>query len=106
VVLFERIEHKITGHETNVGRPVEYYSEIFADNGYKLVDTQFLNIQASYIVCGTIRKVFNKKSRTEGQSVAGVSKFLENATLPLTKLVDRFVKQKRDLGMLRFIRNH
>ncbi len=104
IVLFERIEHKITGHDSNVGRPVEYYSGLFATNSFKLVDTQFLNIQASYIVCGTVRKVFNKRSRREGEAVSGVSKFLEKVALPVTKQVDKLIKQKRDLGMLRFVR--
>jgi ubiquinone/menaquinone biosynthesis C-methylase UbiE len=33
VVIFERIEKKISGHETNLGRPVEYYNGLFNEMG-------------------------------------------------------------------------
>lgn len=102
VIIFERIEKKIVGHITNIGRPVNYYKNLFEENGYQLHETKFLPIQASYFVCGAIRKIFNSKARAEGEPLNNMSLFLEKLLLPFTKLFDRIIPSKRDLAMLFF----
>ncbi len=102
VVIFERIEKKIMGHESNLGRPVQYYSELFKENGFILISTRFLPIQASYYVCGIIRKLFNRKNRNEGEPVSKISRILELFFLPVTKIIDKTIPSNRDLGMLYF----
>jgi SAM-dependent methyltransferase len=102
VIIFERIERKIVGHGTNLGRPVQYYKMLFKDQGYTLIETKFLPIQASYFFCGTIRKLFNRRDRNEGEPVSKISFLLESIVLPISSLIDRVVPSKRDLGMLRF----
>jgi SAM-dependent methyltransferase len=102
IILFERIEKKITGHDTNVGRPVEYYEALLKESNFRLSQTKFLSIQASYFVCGAIRKMFNNKTRKEGEPLNKTSLVLEKLVLPVTKLFDQIVPSKRDLAMLYF----
>ena len=105
IILFERVEKKIIGHESNLGRPVEYYSQLLNQNNFSLISTRFLPIQASYFVCGSIRKLFNRKSRKEGEPISKISRILENIFLPITKLLDKTITSKRDLCMLYFKKN-
>lgn len=106
VIIFERIENKITGHESNLGRPVSYYADIFNNNGFTLHATRFLPVRASYIVCGAIRKLFNSRSRKEGQPISKTSRVLQTMTLPVTKLLDKIIPAKSDLCMLCFKKDH
>jgi len=103
-IIFERIEKNITGHETNLGRPIAYYSQLFKENGFTLLESRFLPIQASYLLCGTIRKLFNRRNRAEGEPISRFSYLLESCILPVTSFIDNLVPSKRDLGMLRFKR--
>lgn len=102
IVIFERISNTITGHESNLGRPVSYYADIFKSNGFTLHTTQFLPVRASYIVCGAIRKLFNSRSRKEGEPISRVSRILQTIALPFTKVLDKFIPAKKDLCMLYF----
>jgi ubiquinone/menaquinone biosynthesis C-methylase UbiE len=102
VVIFERIEQRLKGHETNLGRPIQYYEKLFAENNFKLIKTQFLRIQASYVVCGAIRKIFNGKNRREGEPISVLSSRLETIVLPVTRLFDKILPSRRDLAMLVF----
>ena len=104
VVIFERIEPVVKGHDSNLGRPVSYYAALFREQGFELRETRFLHIQASYVVCGLIRKLFNPRSRREGESLTSFSLWLQRVLLPLTRILDRWVPGKRDLGMLHFTR--
>jgi len=105
VIIFERIEKHITGHETNMGRPVKYYSDLFMENAFALIKTEFLPIQASYYSCGAIRKIFNRPDKEEGEPMSKISKILQSIVLPITSTLDRVIPIKRDLGMLFFKKN-
>jgi ubiquinone/menaquinone biosynthesis C-methylase UbiE len=104
VILFERIEKKVKGHDTNLGRPVSYYADLFAAQGFTLQQTRFLPIQASYAACGLIRKLFNLPGHEEGGSLNPLGSLLQMVVLPVTFLLDQVVPSKRDVGMLRFER--
>lgn len=104
VVLFERIESKLKGDDLCMGRPVAYYTAICEEMGMKLDHTKFINIQTSYLVSGLIRKVFNSNRREEGQALSSFSVFLQNATLPITRVLDNVFTSKRDLGRLVFVK--
>ena len=104
VVLFERIENNLKGDDLCMGRPVAYYQSICEEEGFELKKTDFINIQISYLVSGTIRKLFNAKSREEGQALSGLSRILQSITLPITSILDKIFTSKRDLGRLHFIR--
>lgn len=106
VVLFERIENTITGHESNLGRPVSYYADLFKSNEFTLHTTRFLPVRASYIICGAIRKLFNSRSRKEGEPISRSSRIFQTIALPVTKLFDKIIPAKKDLCMLYFKKHH
>lgn len=105
IFIFERIENQVKGNELCLGRPIAYYKEIFSKNGFALNRVSFLNIQASYLVSGAIRKLFNPASRKEGEPATKFSKFLQRLTLPVTSRIDPVLKMNRDLAMLHFTRS-
>jgi SAM-dependent methyltransferase len=104
VVLFERIEHSLKGDDLCMGRPVDYYAEICGSQGFELVETSFINIRSSYLVCGAIRKGLNPSSRKEGDPLTPFSFALQNGTLHITKLLDKAFPSRTDLGKLVFRR--
>ena len=106
VILFERIENKVKGHESNLGRPIKYYADLFNDYGFILNQTKSLQIQVSYYACGLIRKAFNLKSREEGEPLSKLSIILEKLILPLTEFLDKFFPNSRDLTLLKFERKN
>ena len=85
-----------------LGRPVEYYAKLFSEHGFRLARTEFINIQVSYLVCGSIRKLLNRRSRKEGEALNKPSLLLQALLLPITKLLDKVFKAKRDLALLSF----
>lgn len=104
VAIFERIEKTLLGDDLCMGRPVDYYAAICEAEGFELVETEFININLSYYVCGAIRKGLNPGTRKEGEPLNGISNFLQNATLTVTKPLDKVLTAKRDLGKLVFRR--
>lgn len=102
VYIFEKIEKTIKGDALCMGRPVDYYAELFGQGGFRLQETRFLNIQVSYLVSGSLRKLLNPRTRKEGQPLSRLSLFLQKLTLPVTALADRIFTAKRDVAMLHF----
>jgi hypothetical protein len=86
------------------GRPVSYYEGLCAAQGFELDSTSFINIRVSYYVCGAIRKGLNPKQRKEGEPLNMVSLFLQNVTLPVTRILDRIFPSQKDVGRLVFKR--
>src|SRR5690606_18350227 len=104
VYFFERIEDTVLGDELCYGRPVSYYAALCRQHGFELVSTKFINIRTSYYVSGTIRKGLNSKSRREGEPLNGMSVFLQKATLPITRQLDKLFPSKKDVARLEFKR--
>ena len=104
VVIFERIDDPIAGDELCLGRPVGYYADLFRKGGFTLKEVDYINIHASYLVSGAIRKGLNPASRQEGEPLNGLSVSLQNLLLPITQRVDRLWTKDRDLAKLEFIR--
>ncbi len=104
VVIFERIDDPIAGDELCLGRPVKYYEDIFVKNGFKLVETEFINIHTSWMMSGAIRRGLNSKSRQEGEPLNGLSLGLQKVLLPFTKVMDKVITSKRDVAKLEFVR--
>ncbi|HEY0067796.1 MAG TPA: class I SAM-dependent methyltransferase [Flavisolibacter sp.] len=105
IYIFERIEKKIKGDELCLGRPAGFYAELFLEHGFKLVRTEFLRVQASYLVSGAIRKIFSRKSRREGEKNSSLALLLQKISLPFTSVLDRLTRADRDLAMLHFQKN-
>lgn len=104
IYIFERIEKKNKRNESNIGRTIEEYSKTFSKNSFYLLETRFLYIHWSYLVCGGIRKLFNKRNRQEGEPLSKISIFLQKPVLLFTRILDVVFKVKRDLAMLHFKR--
>ncbi len=102
VVIFERIESEVIGDDLCKGRPIEYYNKFFKEGGFNLKEFEFSNIRVSYYVCGIIRKLFNKKSRQEGEPLNLFSIYAQNITLVFTKILDKIFTSKKDLAKLVF----
>lgn len=104
VFIFERIDDPIAGDELCLGRPVGYYEAFFRTGGLELVDVEYINIHASYLLAGAIRKGLNPKTREEGQPLNGFSLELQELFLPISKKVDKILTKPRDLAKLEFRR--
>ena len=102
VILFERTETIENGDELNIGRSVSTFANIMEKKGFRLINTEYLKIHASYYVCGAIRKIFNPKSRIEREPLTNFSLLLEKLTLPVTSVIDRFWIQKREVTKMEF----
>jgi len=100
--IFERIDDPISGDDLCLGRPIKYYQSIFKENGFLLSNTKFINIHISYLICGTLRKLLNPKSRKEGEPLNRISFVLQKASLPFSKILDRIYPVRRDLALLSF----
>lgn len=104
LVLFEHVEPKLSGDELMMGRPVAHYEKICQEKGFELKEVAFININVSYYVCGAIRKGLNPTTRKEGEPLNGISTFLQNATLLITKQLDKILPAKKDLARMTFRR--
>ena len=104
VYLFEKIDTEIVGDDLCYARPVSYYEELCNSNSLDLVSVEYINIRSSYYVSGAIRKLLNPKSRQEGEPMNGISTLLQNVTLPVTKVLDKVFKSKKDVARLEFVK--
>jgi ubiquinone/menaquinone biosynthesis C-methylase UbiE len=104
VVIFERIDDPIAGDELCLGRPVKYYEDIFAKHGFKLKETEFINIHTSWMLSGAVRRYLNPSTRQEGEPLNGVSLGIQKILLPITKVLDKVITSNRDLAKLEFER--
>ncbi len=104
IVLFERVNAVETGDELCLGRPIESFSTALKSKGFSLVGSKNLKIQVSYIMAGIIRKLFNKKNRSEGVPLSNLSIKLQNALLPLSSKLDKIFNLNSDLTMMEFER--
>ena len=102
VYLFERIENEIKGDDLCLGRPVSYYSQLMSENGFRLISKEPINIRVSYYVSGAIRKLLNPNTRQEGEPLNGISLFLQNISLPITKVLDKIFTSNKDVTKLEF----
>jgi hypothetical protein len=102
IVISERIESCIKGSILCLGRPVSYYESIFNAHGFKLSSVQFLPLQASYYVCGAIRRLLNPAIRQEGEPLTQFSLALQRLLMPITRLLDKIIPSHRDLAYLSF----
>ena len=69
-----------------------------------LVSSKWINIRTSYYVSGAIRKGLNSKDRVEGEPLNGISVFLQNLTLPVTRQLDKIFTSRKDIARLEFKR--
>ncbi len=104
VVLFERVDDCITGDDLCMARPIAYYAERCADNGFVLHQNEFINIRVSYYLAGIVRKGLNPASRQEGEPLNPLSLWIQQAAMPFTKRLDKVFTSAKDLAKLEFVR--
>ncbi len=105
VILFERIEKTIKGHESNCGRPVDYYDSLFSEYGFTLNHKKTIQIGVSRRMSAITRQWMNSSSRKEGQPLSPFSIGVQRFLLPITKIMDGIFPTNTDLTMLRFSKN-
>lgn len=104
VYLFERIEDEVKGDDLCLGRPIEYYSSLMNDAGFRLASHKFINIRMSYYISGAIRKGLNKKNRKEGEPLNKLSETLQSSLLPITSKLDKILTSNKDICRLEYER--
>jgi len=102
IFLCERTEESFQGNDLNHGRTINFYKNHLSPHGFELVNHRFLNIQASYLICGVIRRLFNNPWRSEGQAPTLINQVLQKTFLPLSKMLDPLITQERDLTIMEF----
>ena len=105
LILFERVEATTSGDELCMGRPVSFYQELCEKEGFVLDKTEFINIQASFLASGVIRKVFSPNHK-EGKKMNNLTVRLQETVLPFTTKIDPFLPVNRDLAMMIFRPKH
>jgi len=101
LILFERVEASKSGDELCMGRPVSFYETLCDQSGFYLDKTAYLNIQASLLASGVIRKVFSPNHK-EGKKMNDLTVRLQKTVLPFTTKLDPFLPTQRDLAMMVF----
>jgi len=101
LILFERVEEIEKGDELCMGRPVVFYEKLCEASGFYLEETKFINIQASFLASGVIRKLFSPKHK-EGKKMNDITVRLQESVLPFTTMIDPFIPTNRDLAMMIF----
>lgn len=104
IFIFERIENKTKKSASNTGRTLNQYQQFFEPNGFSMVNVKHINILISHNVCGGIRKIFGSSSHQEGESTSRVSVLFQRMALPITSMLDKLFRGKKDLAMLHFKR--
>jgi ubiquinone/menaquinone biosynthesis C-methylase UbiE len=104
LVIYESISPVITGDILCKWRPQSYYINLMERFGFKWESTNFINVYVSYYMAGIIRKLLNSKDRKEGEPLNKVSIILQNFLLPITMLLDKLVRPKKDLAQLKFVK--
>jgi len=102
VYIFERIEKKRREKSSNIGRTSNEYRSLFIANNFELDEIKFISLHWSWLVCSSIRKLFNSKGRQEGEKETSAAKFLQRLALVITKPLDKLFPVERDLAMLHF----
>jgi len=106
IYLFERVEKATYVTDYCIGRPLNAFADILKPRGYQLINAENISIKASYIMAGVIRKLFNRRSRAEGENLSEITIKLENLLLPITSKLDRLLKLKSDLTKMEFVRTN
>jgi len=103
VILCEHTESKRKKlHDHFVGRTLKYYKDQVTKHGFQFESVEYLNIQVSYYVMGAIRKLFNSKTRREGEPLSPLSLNLQKSVFGLSRFLDRWFPANRDHTLMVF----
>jgi SAM-dependent methyltransferase len=85
-------------------RTIEYYTSSFEANGFEVVKIENINMYVTLKVFSFLNKFFGLYSQPEGASSAWPLMLSQYICLPVTMLLDKFVKRKEGLTMIIFKR--
>ena len=71
-------------------------------HGFHFQSADYLDIQVSYYVMGAIRKLFNPRTRKEGEALNPLSLRLQKSVSGLTHGLDRHFPMRKDLTLMVF----
>ena len=100
ILVFERIESTIKGHDSNLGRPISYYQSLFSE--FTLEKHRTLQIGVSRRMSAATRRWLNSNSRKEGEPISAFALRTQQALLPITKILDKVFPTSTDLTLLHF----
>jgi SAM-dependent methyltransferase len=111
VVLFEDTESRWASREEGTGvyrnyfgRPVEWYSSLFAEHGWKLTESESLSTYVSLRVFNLLRGRLSR-GHVEGTPFSKSHLTVERLTLPVTRQLDKLVPSREwELTMMMFRR--
>jgi ubiquinone/menaquinone biosynthesis C-methylase UbiE len=87
------------------GRPVGWYAGVCQSQGFELVETDRLETFVSRKVFMRLWGHLSRRSRREGEAFSNLHIAIEKRTLPITKHLDRVIKNaKGELTMMHFRR--
>lgn len=84
-------------------RSISEYKELCASEGFELIETEPLGLYVSEFTYRIMRIIF-RRNRKEGIPISKMHSFFERATLTITSVFDKRVKQRRGLTKMVFKR--
>jgi SAM-dependent methyltransferase len=91
-------------YQNYYGRPLSWYAEVCASNGFSLMDTQRLETFVSNSVSGVLYRLFSRDGTSEGSPFSKAHRALEGLSLPITRRLDHMFKSPGELTLMRFRR--
>jgi SAM-dependent methyltransferase len=110
IVIMEDIgtSEEVGGHGDWVGRTVKVYETAFRERGFQLSDVRFLNTKVSrtwhWLILGFYRRVVAKRHH-EGARMTASFRSLIGLPLPITRIFDNLIADKKDLAKMVFLRS-
>ena len=105
VVVMEAIgDDELTRDTSYLARRLEIYSELFAQNGFALRHRYSLKTRVSNGVWRLLNAVFGRRAHREGEAFGPAQRRLMTIALPVTRLLDDLVPDRRNINKLAFVR--
>jgi SAM-dependent methyltransferase len=102
IYLFEHTAHTRGESLAYVERPVADYQRICAAYGFSLSAQAPLGVAVSEELATRMRRYLNPRGRREGDPVTRLNTVAETAALPLTRVLDKAIGQRRGLTLMVF----
>jgi SAM-dependent methyltransferase len=85
------------------GRPVTWYQKECEDHGFSLVETKYQETYISHRTFMYLCRLLDRRKQREGSPISKLHLAIERGTLPITKHLDRRIKNRKgELTMMRF----
>ncbi|MDY6876010.1 MAG: class I SAM-dependent methyltransferase [Chloroflexota bacterium] len=100
--LFEDTSDRIKSGASWTVRPVSYYQTIMEKHGFKLTQVEYISVLANRLTSAVILKLMSPGNRKEGEAIPPMAVACQRACLPLTRLLDRILTERRGLTKMLF----